>query len=252
MDALDRGRQSDRVGQLANADAILFGLAPRDRTAGILAKITDPARVRPGGFNPATGQFEITGQAKPSGNVIIQAQTYGMFFVLEALAEHGDAATVRQYIEKFWGPMVAAGNDTFWENFVQASGTSCHAWSAAPTYFLTTLILGIRPAKPGYAEYWVAPHPVGLEWAKGAVPTVHGEIRVDWRWEKAGGGGTTNSGDPGSTFVLTLHNPAGEVAQIMLPVRNGKKPSSVTLNGKRVSGRLQATAPGDYTVRAEY
>src|SRR5579875_1712763 len=137
-------------------------------------------------------------------------------------------------------------------NFVQASGTSCHAWRAAPTYFLTTLILGIRPAKPGYAEYWVAPHPVGLEWAKGAVPTVHGEIRVDWRWEKAGGGGATNSGDPGSTFVLTLHNPAGEVAQIMLPVRNGKKPSSVTLNGKRVSGRLQATAPGDYTVRAEY
>jgi alpha-L-rhamnosidase len=252
VDAWDRGRQSDRVGQLANADAILYGLAPPDRTAAILATITDPSRVHPGGFNPATGQFEITGQAKPSGNTIIQAQTYGMFFVLETLAEHGDAAKVRRYIEKFWGPMVAAGNDTFWENFVQASGTSCHAWSAAPTYFLTTLILGVRPTKPGYAEYSVAPHPAGLEWAKGIVPTVHGKIRVNWTWEKADGGGGTNSGDPGNAFVLTLHNPAGEVAQIMLPMRNGKKPSSVTLNGKRVSGHLQATTPGDYTVRAEY
>ncbi|HEX5482529.1 MAG TPA: alpha-L-rhamnosidase C-terminal domain-containing protein, partial [Terriglobia bacterium] len=250
VDAWDHGQRSERVGQLANADAILFGLAPPDRASGILAKITDPARVHPGGFNPATGQFEFNEQAKASGNTIIQAQTYGMFFVLETLAEHGDAAHVRQYLEKFWGPMVAAGNDTFWENFVQASGTSCHAWSAAPTYFLTTLILGVRPTKPGYSEYSVAPHPAGLQWAKGAVPTVHGKIRVDWKWQ-GGAGNSANSSGPG-TFVLTLHNPAGETAHIALPERNGKKPSSVTLNGKSISGPLQVKTSGDYTVEAHY
>ncbi|MGH9468825.1 MAG: alpha-L-rhamnosidase N-terminal domain-containing protein [Terriglobia bacterium] len=250
VDAWEHGRQSERIGQLANADAILFGLAPPGRDAGMFAKITNPALVRESGVSPATGQFEINGPAQSSGQTIIQAQTYGMFFVLEALARHGDAAQVRRYIEKFWGPMAAAGNDTFWENFVQASGTSCHAWSAAPTYFLTTLILGVRPTQPGYAEYDVAPHPAGLEWAKGAVPTVHGTVSVDWKWQEnppdgAGGGDSQR-------FILSLHNPPGEIAHIVLPGRNGKGPSSVTLNGKQASGPLLVRASGEFTVAARY
>ncbi|HTV54530.1 MAG TPA: alpha-L-rhamnosidase N-terminal domain-containing protein, partial [Terriglobia bacterium] len=239
VDAWKNGRESAQLGQLANADAVLFGLAPADRVAGILAKITDPSRVRPGGLNPATGQFEIVGHAATSGQAIIQAQTYGMFFVLKALGQHGDVAAVRQYIEKFWGPMAAAGNDTFWENFVQASGTSCHAWSAAPTYFLTTLILGVRPFQPGYAEYSLAPHPAGLEWAKGSVPTVHGAIRVDWKWEQ--GGGNDVSGHSNQRFVMHVSNPPDERAIIALPERNGKRPSAVTLDGTAVTGRLSIT-----------
>ncbi len=250
VDAWDNGQPSDRIGQLANADAVLFGLAPADRVTDVLAKITDSALVRPGGMNPATGQFEILGKPEASGQVIVQSQTYGMFFVLEALAEHGGAATVRQYIEKFWGPMAAAGNDTFWENFVQASGTSCHAWSAAPTYFLTTSILGVRPTQPGYAEYSLSPHPAGLQWARGTVPTTHGLIRVDWRWEGAGGDEAASNRDP--SFVLHVANPAHERALVTLPERGGKRPSAVTLDGKSAAGRLVIATPGDHTVEARY
>jgi alpha-L-rhamnosidase len=250
VDAWDHGKESNRVGQLANADAVLFGLAPPERVPGILAKITDPSRVRPGGLNPATGQFEIVGKAGTSGQAIIQAQTYGMFFVLEALGEHGDAAAVRRYIEKFWGPMAAVGNDTFWENFVQSSGTSCHAWSAAPTYFLTTLILGVRPVQPGYAEYSVAPHPAGLQWAKGTVPTVHGPIRVEWRWEQSSG--SQASGHAGKCFVMYVSNPPRERTVVTIPEQNGKQASAVTLDGKAIAGRLSITAAGDHTVEARY
>lgn len=251
VDAWDHGRQSGRVGQLANADAILFGLAPPERVKGIFAKITNPSLVRPSGMNPATGQFEIRGTGEASGQTIVQAQTYGMYFVLEALAKHGDAKTVRRYIEKFWGPMAAVGNDTFWEDFVQASGTSCHAWSAAPTYFLTTLILGVRPLKPGYAEYSVAPHPAGLTWAKGAVPTPHGAVNIDWKWENNQSQEATGQ-NVSARFVLHLHNPPGETAEIELPKRNGQAPSSVALNGKQVSGQVAVRAAGNYTLEATY
>jgi len=251
VDAWDAGRKSERVGQLANADAILFGLAPLARIPGILNKITDPSRLRTEELDPKTMQFVTQGKPLDPRQVIIWPQTYGMFFVLEELAKQGDAKLARQYIEKFWGPMVPVGNDTFWEQFVQAGGTSCHAWSAAPTYFITTLILGVQPSKPGYSSYLVAPHPAGLEWAKGAVPTVHGLIRVDWKWTGDPGHGTGNA-NSASEFVLHVHNPAGEVAQIILPGRNGKKPSSVTLNGKKVSGSLYLKSTGDYTVQADY
>ncbi|MGH9404727.1 MAG: MGH1-like glycoside hydrolase domain-containing protein [Terriglobia bacterium] len=249
VDAWDNGRQSEQVGQLANADAILFGFAPPDRVPGIIAKITDPSRVHIGGLDAATNQFVLVGSSKAAGGNIVQAQTYGMFFVLETLAERGDAAAVRQYIEKLWGPMVQAGNGTFWENFIQRTGTSCHAWSAAPTYFLTTVILGVRPTSPGYSEYRVAPQPAGLEWAKGTVPTVHGPIQTDWKWEGAGGAAT--SGDPGS-FVIHLHNPAGETARVVAPERNGQAPASMKLNGKTVSGRVRISQEGDYTIEARY
>lgn len=251
VDAWDHGRQSDHVGQLANADAILYGFAPVDRVAGIIAKITDPSRVRVGGLNPATGQFSIAGGPAAAGQAIVQAQTYGMFFVLETLAKEGDAATARRIIEKYWGPMAAAGNDTFWENFIQTAGTSCHAWSAAPTYFITTLILGVRPTLPGYTEYRLAPHPAGLEWAKGAVPTVHGPIRVSWKWQ----GSDPKSGaqrEGAANFSLILHNPTGEIASIVLPERDGKAPSSITLNGQPVSGKLSVKTSGDYTIEAQY
>ncbi|MDE3178724.1 MAG: hypothetical protein KGM47_03610, partial [Acidobacteriota bacterium] len=234
-----------------NADAILFGLAPPDRAAGILAKITDATRLRTGGLNPATGQFSILGESEASGQAIIQAQTYGMFFVLETLAEQGDAAAVRHFIEKLWGPMVKAGNDTFWENFIQSSGTSCHAWSAAPTYFLTTVILGVRPTKPGYVSYSLAPEPAGLEWAKGTVPTVHGDIKVDWKWEGLNGKDGAKMGDP-ATFLLNLHNPSGETASIALPRQDGRAPASVTVNGSAVSGPVRVQSAGDYKIEARY
>lgn len=239
VDAWDNGHQSAQVGQLANADAVLFGFAPHDRVAGILAKITDPSRVRVGGLNPATNQFVLNGQSKSAANTIVQAQTYGMFFVLEALSQQGRADMVRKYIEQFWGPMAAAGNGTFWENFIQKTGTSCHAWSAAPTYFLTTVILGVRPTSPGYSQYDIAPHAAGLNWAKGTVPTVHGPIQVDWKWQ-------------GAILTVHVHNPGGETAHFVAPERGGKAPGSVTLNGKAIKGRALVSQSGDFTIEAHY
>lgn len=234
VDAWDHGVQSKQLGQLANADAIIYGFAPPSRIPGILAKITDPARLE---FRYKTGKT-------PQQN-IVRAETYGMYFVLKVLAENGKAAEVRHYIEKFWGPMAKVGNDTFWENFSQTAGTSCHAWSASPTYYITTAILGVKPIKPGYAEYLVAPHPTGLKWADGHTPTVHGRIYVSWKW-------TGNSGDDPAGFDIHLHNPSDETAHVVFPKRDGKEPVSVTVNGKTASGQLMIRSAGDYVIQGKY
>jgi hypothetical protein len=42
-------------------------------------------------------------------------------------------------------------------------------------------VLGVKPVKPGFSEFTVAPCESTLEYAKGSVPTPHGEIHVEWR-----------------------------------------------------------------------
>jgi alpha-L-rhamnosidase len=243
VDAWNEGHQSEQVGQLANADAVNFGFAPKDQIGGILDKITNPARIEHQSLDQRTMQFVIPSHPPSVGQDIVQAQTYGTYFLLSALAKYGRARAVREVIEDFWGPMAKAGNDTFWEDFVQSAGTSCHAWSAAPTFFLTTLILGVQPTKPGYAEYTVAPHPAGLEWAKGTVPTVHGDVRVDWQWTGIGSD---------RRFVLHIDNPPQEIARVVLPEQDGRAPSSIALNGKRLPAPVEIDAPGSYTVEGQY
>jgi hypothetical protein len=38
--------------------------------------------------------------------------------------------------------------------------------------------LGVKPSKPGYAEYEVCPTLGGLEWMEGEVPTPFGKVHV--------------------------------------------------------------------------
>lgn len=54
------------------------------------------------------------------------------------------------------------------------------------------------------------------------------------------------------SFVLHLENPPHEIAHIMLPQRNRKAPSSITLNDKRVSAAFQVKVAGSFSVRAQY
>jgi len=63
----------------------------------------------------------------------------------------------------------------------------CHAWSAAPSYFLGRQLLGISRQSAGWKQVRIAPDPAGLSWARGAVPLPEeGSIDVSWRLDEAG------------------------------------------------------------------
>lgn len=133
------------------------------------------------------------------------------FFLLEAYQREGKVQEFLDTIRKDWGFMVDMGASTFWESWSMAGAdgrltrSHCHGWSAAPTYFLGSYILGIRPGGPGFSPVIVEPHPGDLLWCRGAVPTPDGDIYV--RWENK----------PDAPFILRITAPERCKLQIHLP-----------------------------------
>ncbi|WP_322488758.1 alpha-L-rhamnosidase [Chloroflexus sp.] len=109
-------------------------------------------------------------------------QLYGMFWALEGLRRAGRINEAIQLIKEFYGWQLAQGATTWWEN-VNAnyhwSGSLSHSWSASPTWFLTTTILGARQTGPTTWE--VAPAWQGVSSAAGILPLPTGSLRVAWQ-----------------------------------------------------------------------
>ncbi|TSA33733.1 MAG: hypothetical protein D4R65_07300 [Verrucomicrobiaceae bacterium] len=121
---------------------------------------------------------------------LAQTSPFFSFYLLEALGSAGMAAEGLDFIREKWGRMIAAGATTFWEEW-QTGATYrdgvwaarprslCHAWSAAPTAWISRHVLGIRRETPD-GKLIFAPNPCGMSIAQGRVPTRHGVVHVAW------------------------------------------------------------------------
>jgi hypothetical protein len=79
-----------------------------------------------------------------------------------------------------WREMLKMHLTTCVEN--GASGRSdCHAWGSLLLYELPAVILGVRPAEPGYKSVKVQPNLGYLDSAEGSVITPHGMVKVSVR-----------------------------------------------------------------------
>jgi len=175
----------------------------------------------------------------PPGFVITP---YYNFYVISAMAQSGHRTEALDWIRKYWGGMVAEGASSFWEaydlswpkdNFhrsLQADNTEgyyvslAHGWSSGPTAWLSEEILGIRPTAAGFKEANIRPDLAGLAWARGAVPTPRGLIKVDYR-------------QAADSFHAAIDIPADVTAKVSMPsCGGGNSPMSVMLNGARASG----------------
>jgi len=112
---------------------------------------------------------------------------YFQHYVLEALAKTGKFEWGLKHIRDYWGLMLACGAKSNWECFqstapIVPTASQCHPWSGSPAYWLPARVLGVRAAAPGWAKAVVRPQATdGIDWARGAVPTPHGLIKVEWR-----------------------------------------------------------------------
>lgn len=106
----------------------LSGAFPQEKAKAALLKSLD----HPGAIRPLT--------------------PYLWHYVCEALAEVGCVDECLKIMEEYWGKMIEAGADTFWECFDPKDKTSspygdvrnnsfCHAWSCTPTYLLRGRLL---------------------------------------------------------------------------------------------------------------
>jgi alpha-L-rhamnosidase len=178
VDAIDpvTGRQHPQVSQQANSLAILCGIAEPGEWPAIIERVTDTARLR------LTAVPPVAMHADPfvPATDVVRANTYFSHFVYAALGHAGRFDLAIDQMRLFYGPMLATGTETLWESFDPVASL-CHAFSATAVYQLSAHVLGVTPVSPGFVRARVAPQPCGLAWARGAYPTPHGAIEVDWR-----------------------------------------------------------------------
>ncbi len=170
-------------------------------------------------------------------------------YLLDAMSATNHPQQALDWLRKYWGGMLAEGATSFWESYdlrwpktnphlsLQADGTSgyfvslAHAWSSGPAAWLAENVLGVTPTSPGYRTVDIHPNLLGLAWARGTVPTPHGDIKI----------GIDQKG-------ITLDLPAGiDQARILPPT----PAATVFLNGaetRLTGGYLVLTSPGRYAV----
>jgi len=166
------------IAQDANVSAVLFGVAPTDRVATILATLQAKLWI-PYGSLPFSADAGYSDLVSP----------YIGGFELAARFQAGDPSGALALLRNEWGHMVAPGptyTGALWENVnpdgsIPTSSTSlAHAWSTGPTSALSQYVLGARPVDAGYRTWTVAPQPGDLSWARGQVPTPSGPLAVSW------------------------------------------------------------------------
>lgn len=139
--------------QHTNSLAVLYGLAPEQKSQDIMQRVI-------------------------SDDTLIQAQPYFMHFVLNALDTAGMFET--NGIEQMyrWSKLLEECPGSLKEVW---SGFDCdysHAWGGTPTYQLPAKVLGVVPLVPGMKKICIRPQLGLLEWAKGAIPTPSGMLKI--------------------------------------------------------------------------
>lgn len=161
---------NNKVTRHANIFALLFEIADEKQTASILKNVILNEKVD-----------KIT-------------TPYFKFYELEALCIAEKYDEVKQIILDYWGSMADQGAATFWEEYDPSQpmesqygmyddpyGKSlCHAWAGSPIYLIGRYYMGVRPLKPGYEEFEVAPQCTSFEELECTVPVKGGTVVIQY------------------------------------------------------------------------
>lgn len=110
-----------------------------------------------------------------------QCTVASLFYVFRALEKIG-AYERTEPLWDIWRNMLKKHLTTCVENDV-GERSDCHAWGSLLLYELPAVILGVRPAAPGFQKVKIAPVAGYLDWAKGDVVTPWGPVHVEWQKE---------------------------------------------------------------------
>lgn len=131
----------------------------------------------------------------------ISKSSYSMnYYLFRALEKCGMYDTAPDYFGG-WKKMIDLDCTTWCEN-PDDPRSECHAWSCAPLYEFSANVLGVKHSP--HDEIIIVPKPLGLEWAKGNVPTRFGNVFVEWKQNAKG-------------FSITVTSPEGIVKKLSLP-----------------------------------
>ena len=113
-----------------------------------------------------------------------QASVAFAFYLFRALEKCGWYEKTSELWE-LWRKMLRNHMTTCVENDTDER-SDCHAWASLICYEMPAVILGVRPAAPGFAKVHIDPKPGNVQFAEGDVITPRGPINVAWRKRKNG------------------------------------------------------------------
>jgi alpha-L-rhamnosidase len=169
------GRRSDIFSMQTQVMALLSGVAEGERKGRL------------------TGYLAET----PDGFVEVGSPFMSFFYYEALMKEEGNVTRMLEDMRYNYGFMIDNGATTCWEmyghttmnraNENDLTRSHCHAWSAAPGYFLGAYVLGVRAAAPGWTKVVIEPQTGDLDWARGAVPLPDGgKVEVAWTASEGG------------------------------------------------------------------
>ena len=212
--------------QDGNAFAILAGLASPAQARSAIAYLDRTERLPWGNALADTGVWE----AAASGASPTQAvYPFISYFDVEARFAAGQDASALDELRRTWGWMLSpahATTSTDWEaigaggtidGYERAASSLASGWSTGAEPALTNDVLGIRPTGPGFATFDARPHPSGLSWAQGRIPTPAGAITFGFKRLARG-------------FELRLQAPRSLLARVGAPVSDAR----ILVDGKPV------------------
>lgn len=118
--------------------------------------------------------------ANPPEHWVKTGTPFFAFYLYDAWRQLGLTDRIMDGIRREWGRMIDFGATTTWETFATFPRSHAHAWSAAPGYFLSELLLGIERKADGWKRILVKPPECELQWAEGSIPTPFGRITTSW------------------------------------------------------------------------
>ena len=157
-----------------NLLAVLYDLAPREQQRAIVEKVL---------------------AEKP-----LNTQPWFMHWVFQAIDHAGlfDEYGTRQM--RRW--RIVPQTQSFHEMW--NGGDLSHGWCSTPLVQMSARVLGVRPTSPGFKTIAIRPTLCDLTWAKGIVPTPHGDVAVSWKLGE-------------DRLQLDVTVPAGSAADIVVP-----------------------------------
>lgn len=128
---------------------------------------------------------ELIDRAFGEGAAVAHASFSFNYYSLRALERAGRYAQYAPRLMRGWEEMLER-HCTTWCESPGETRSECHAWSSAPIYELSAMVLGVQPLSTGYGEVSIAPDVYACESAAGTVPTPRGIISVSWETQEKG------------------------------------------------------------------
>jgi len=193
--SMDDYMSLSRISAQTNTFALLYDCADGERAEYCKQILLDS--VKDGNYVSGSPSSVLPNQVKKRVGI---GTPFFLYYTLRTLYKLGYYDIALGVIRRDWGAMIDDGLKNCVEAFRMKNGewgrSAAHAWSASPAVFIAEEVLGVKPVKPGYTEFTVAPHACGVSKAYGYVPTPYGNIQVKW-----------TVGDDGKTEII-CHAPA--------------------------------------------